>query len=239
MKDEMKSMQDNVIWDLIELPKGLKPIGCKWIFKTKKDSKGNIERYKARLVAKVFTQKEGIDYKETFSLVSSKDSFRTIMTLVTHFDLELHQMDVKTAFLNGDIDEKIYMVQPENKLEDTLIAKGDKFSLKQCPNNDLERNEMQKIPYASALGSLMYVQVCTRLDITFVVGVLGRNKVDDLCLHFELACGFLEKRRLLKEGDLVEKDHKPTARGCQELYCTLQSTIMDPGIYTILEALII
>ena len=73
-----------------------------------------MERYKARLIAKGFTQKEGIDYKETFSPVSSKDSFRTIMALVAHFDLELHQMDVKTAFLNGDIDETIYMVQPEN-----------------------------------------------------------------------------------------------------------------------------
>ena len=107
-------MQGNDIWNLVELPKGVKPIGCKWIFKTKRDSKGNVERYKAHLVAKGFTQKEGIDYKETFSPVSSKDSFRTIMTLVTHYDLKLHNMDVKTAFLNGNIDETIYTVQPEN-----------------------------------------------------------------------------------------------------------------------------
>ena len=96
------------------LLEGAKSIGCKWIFKTKKDSKGNVERYKARLVGKGFTQKEGIDYKETFSPVSSKDSFRIIMALVAHFNLELHHMDVKTTFLNGDIDETIYMVQPEN-----------------------------------------------------------------------------------------------------------------------------
>ena len=114
MNEEIKSMKDNDVWNLVPLPKGEKPIGCKWIFKTKRDSKGNVERYKARLVANGFTQKEGIDYKETFSPVSSKDSFRIIMALVAHFDLELHQMDVKTAFLNGDIDEIIYMVQPEN-----------------------------------------------------------------------------------------------------------------------------
>ena len=90
MKDEMKSIKDNEVWDLVEFPKGVKPIGCEWIFKTKNDSKGNIERYKTRLVAKGFTQKEGIDYKETFSLESSNDSFRTIMALVDHFDLELH-----------------------------------------------------------------------------------------------------------------------------------------------------
>ena len=92
----------------------MKPIGCKWIFKTKKDSKGNVERYKARLVKKGFTQKEGINYKETFSPVSSKDSFRIIMALVAHFNLELHQLDVKRAFPNGDINETIYMVQLEN-----------------------------------------------------------------------------------------------------------------------------
>ena len=114
MNEEIKSMKDNDVWDLVSLPEGTKPIGCKWIFKTKRDSMGNLERYKARLVAKGFTQKEGIDFKETFSPVSTKDSFRTIMALVAHFDLELHQMDVKTAFLNGDIDETIYMKQPEN-----------------------------------------------------------------------------------------------------------------------------
>ncbi|RDX73032.1 Copia protein, partial [Mucuna pruriens] len=92
MKNELKFMQDNDVWDLIELPK----------------------RHTTRLVAKGFTQKEDIDYKENFSLVSSKDSFRTIMTLVAHFDLGLHQMDVKTVFLNGDVDETIYMVKPKS-----------------------------------------------------------------------------------------------------------------------------
>ena len=67
MKDEMKSMEDNSFWDLVELPKGSKPIGCKCIFKTNRDSNGNVERYKACIVAKVFTQKKGIDYKETLS----------------------------------------------------------------------------------------------------------------------------------------------------------------------------
>nr|KYP60323.1 Retrovirus-related Pol polyprotein from transposon TNT 1-94 [Cajanus cajan]KYP60344.1 Retrovirus-related Pol polyprotein from transposon TNT 1-94 [Cajanus cajan] len=81
MNEEIKSMRDNDVWDLVPLLEGVKPIGCKWIFKTKRDSKGDVERFKARLVAKGFTHKEGIDYKETFSPVSSKDSFRTIMAL--------------------------------------------------------------------------------------------------------------------------------------------------------------
>ena len=117
MNEEFLSMNHNGVWELVEIPYGFKPIGCKWVFKTKKDSNGNVERYKARLVAKGFTQREGIDYNETFSPVSSKDSFRIIMALVAHYDLELHQMDVKTAFLNGDLDEEVYMQQPQGFIE--------------------------------------------------------------------------------------------------------------------------
>jgi Reverse transcriptase (RNA-dependent DNA polymerase). len=113
MKDEIKSMSTNKVWDLVEIPEGAKTVGCKWVYKTKHDPKGNIERFKARLVAKGFTQREGIDYNETFSPVSTKDSFRIIMAVVAHYDLELHQMDVKTAFLNGDLYEDVYMAQPE------------------------------------------------------------------------------------------------------------------------------
>ena len=95
------------------LPKGAKTIGCKWVYKTKKDSLANIERYKARLVAKRFTQNEGINYKETLSLVSTKDSLRIILALIAHFDYELQQMDLKTTFLNGELEEEAYMKQPE------------------------------------------------------------------------------------------------------------------------------
>ena len=262
---------------------------------------------KACLVARGFTQKEGIDYKETFSPVSSKDSFRIIMALVAHYDLELHKVDVNTVFLNGNIDETIYMVQPENfesnnskqlvcilkrsiyglkqasrqwyikfyqvitsfgfkedivdqciylkfsrskfivlvlyvddillassdvgllhetkrflssKFDmkdlgkayfvlgiqiyrdcsrsilglsqkayidkvlnrfgmsncasgDTPMAKGDKFSF-QCLKNELEKKDMERFPYASVVESLMYAQVCTRSDIAYIVGMLGR-----------------------------------------------------------------
>jgi hypothetical protein len=101
MEDEMRSMSINKVWDLEEILKGAKIVCCKWVYKTKCDSNGNIERFKAWLMAKGFTQKEGIDYTETFSPVSCKDSLRIIMALVAHYDLELHQMDIKTTFLNG------------------------------------------------------------------------------------------------------------------------------------------
>jgi Reverse transcriptase (RNA-dependent DNA polymerase) len=109
MDEVIKSIYDNKVWDIDPLLECVKPISCKWIFKTKNNSEDNVEIYKARLVAKGFTQKEGINFMKTFSHVSTKYSFRIIMALVTHFDIELHQMNVKTAFLNGDIDEYIYM----------------------------------------------------------------------------------------------------------------------------------
>jgi hypothetical protein len=117
MEEELKFMSSNDVWNLVDIPNGVKLVGCKWIHKTKRDSKGNVERFKATLVAKGFTQKEGVDYNETFSPVSKKDSFkivRIVMALVAHYDLELHQMDVKTAFINGDLDETIFMAQLEH-----------------------------------------------------------------------------------------------------------------------------
>ncbi|BBG99469.1 transposable element gene [Prunus dulcis] len=137
MKSELNSMEKNGVWKLVTLPQGCKPIGCKWVFKTKRNSKGQVDRYKARLVTKGFTQKEGIDYNETFSPVSTKDSLRIIMALVAHFDLHLHQMDVKTAFLNGGLEEEIYMMQPEGFIqqkEKSLVCKLCKsiYGLKQA-----------------------------------------------------------------------------------------------------------
>jgi hypothetical protein len=111
MEEELRSMSSNDVWDLVEISDGVKRVSCKYVYKTKYDSKGKIKRFKTRLVAKGFTQREGIDYTENFSHVSKKDSFRIVMALVAHYDLELHQMDVKTVFLNGELQEIVYMAQ--------------------------------------------------------------------------------------------------------------------------------
>ena len=95
MKDEIESIAQNQVWDLIELPQGASIISCKWVYKMKRDFSDKIEWYKVRLIAKNFIQKESIDYHKTFSLVSKKDSLNIVMTLVAHFDLKLYQMDVK------------------------------------------------------------------------------------------------------------------------------------------------
>ena len=112
MEEEMASMRSNQVWELVDLPKGRKAIGNKWVLKMKRKADGTIDKYKARLVAKGYTQQEGIDYEETFSPVVRFTSIRLILAIVASMDLELHQMDVKTTFLNGDLEEEIYMQQP-------------------------------------------------------------------------------------------------------------------------------
>ena len=110
---EYQSLQSTGTYQLTQLPAGRQAIGCKWVFKIKRHADGSVDRYKARLVAKGFSQKEGLDYKETFAPVAKFSSIRTLLALAAHQDYEVHQMDVKTAFLNGDLDVKLYMMQPE------------------------------------------------------------------------------------------------------------------------------
>ena len=138
MDSEYQSLIDNKTWTLTPLPIGRKSIGCKWIFKIKYNADGSVERYKARVVAKGYAQKEGIDYNETFAPVAKMTSIRTLLALAAIEDLEVHQMDVKTAFLNGDLEEEIYMDQPEgyaSKGQESLVCKLSKtlYGLKQSP----------------------------------------------------------------------------------------------------------
>ena len=106
-------MYSNQVWTLVDLPANIKPIGCKWVYKRKRGPDGRFETFKARLVAKGYTQKEGIDYEETFSPVAMLKSIRILLSIATHLDYEIWQMDVKTAFLNGHLEEDIYMMQPD------------------------------------------------------------------------------------------------------------------------------
>lgn len=93
-----------------------KRIDCKWVFNSKRDSKGNIEWHKARLVTRDFTQQGGIDYTEIFSTISKRDSFIIIMAIVSHYDLELRQMNVKTIFLNKNLDKEVHWTNPKAPL---------------------------------------------------------------------------------------------------------------------------
>ena len=109
----MDSMYENQIWTLVDPPKGIKPIGCKWVFKKKTNMEGKVVTYKARLMAKGYCKKQGVDYDETFSPVAMLKSIRILLAITAHYDYEIWKMDVKTTFLNGNLSEDVYMTSSE------------------------------------------------------------------------------------------------------------------------------
>lgn len=113
MKEEMEALKKNSTWDLVELPAGRKPITNKWIYRIKRNAKGEIDRFRARLVARGFNQQKGIDYDETFSPVARFDTIRSLLSIAANENLELKQFDFKSAYLNGFLKEEIFMEQPE------------------------------------------------------------------------------------------------------------------------------
>jgi len=101
--DEETALDVNATWELVSLPEDKKIIGCKWVYKVKHNANGSVNRYKARLVAKGYAQTYGIDYEETYSPVAKMTTVRAIIAMVTTKGWSLHQMDVKNAFLHGDL----------------------------------------------------------------------------------------------------------------------------------------
>ncbi|CAN1187372.1 Retrovirus-related Pol polyprotein from transposon TNT 1-94 [Linum perenne] len=138
MKEEIDALDHNETWDLVPKPEGVKPISCKWVYKVKTSPDGSIERYKARLVARGFSQQYGIDYDETFSPVAKITTVRVLLALSASKGWKLWQMDVKNAFLHGELDRQIYMEQPQgfkSKHHPGYVCKLKKalYGLKQAP----------------------------------------------------------------------------------------------------------
>ncbi|MCO5602566.1 hypothetical protein L7F22_056700 [Adiantum nelumboides] len=239
MQSEYNSILANETWELTELPEGKTTLPCKWVYKKKYTAKSPEPKYKTRLVAKGLKQKKGIDFDEIFSPVVKMTTLRLVLGLVAIEDMELFQMDVKTAFLHRDLDEDVYMKQPEGfevkpekptradldalskqfamkdlgdahhflgmrikrdrkhgilelsqeeyihkvlqcfhmqggKALSTPMAAYVKLSKNGCSKSDAENAKMEKIPYSSAVGSLIYAMVSTRPDIAFAGGVVSR-----------------------------------------------------------------
>lgn len=137
MNEEYCSLLENDTWDHVPLPKGRKLVRCKWVYRTKYGPNGKIDKNKDRLIVKGFSQVEGIDYTETFSLVAKMNSIHLVLSLVASFKWEVHRMDVKSAFLHGDLHEEIYMEQPIGfiQTDSSLIywLKKSLYGLKQAP----------------------------------------------------------------------------------------------------------
>ncbi|GKA42156.1 retrotransposon protein, putative, ty1-copia subclass [Tanacetum coccineum] len=282
MNVEMQSMKDNEVWVLVELPPNGKTVGSKWLFKKKTDMDGAVHTYKARLVAKGYTQTPGIDYEETFSPVADIRAIRILIAITAYYDYEIWQMDVKTAFLNGYLNEEVYMEQPEGfvnpkypnrkfgftqnrdepcvylkasgsnvtflilyvddilimgnnipmlqdvksylgkcfAMKDLVISHGEfqcgsipmqdklRLSKSQGASTPAELKRMQSVPYASAVGSIMYAVRCTRPDVAFAQNITSRFQQNPGDLHWTTVKNILKYLRntkdmfLVYEGDL-------------------------------------
>jgi hypothetical protein len=133
MQEEMASIEGNQTWVLCDLPPGHRAINLEWVFKVKRDEKGTVAKHKARLVVKGYAQRRGIDYDEVFVPVARLDTVRLLIALTAHKCLEMHHMDVKSAFLNGELQE-VFAEQPagfirEGKEHQVLKLKKALYSL--------------------------------------------------------------------------------------------------------------
>lgn len=109
MLAEIEAIEKNQTWELTDLPKGVKPIGVKWVFKTKLNENGEIDKFKARLVAKGYAQRYGVDFTEVFALVARLDTIRMILAMAAQFSWEVFQLDVKRTFLHGELKEEVFV----------------------------------------------------------------------------------------------------------------------------------
>ena len=165
IQKEMDSLAENETWELVPLPHGRKAVGCKWVFKIKTTPKGE-ERYKARLVAKGYSQIEGIDYEETYAPVIKFQSLRILLAVANEEGMDVHQMDVTTAFLYGELQEEIFMKQAEGQVkpgQEHLVCKLKRslYGLKQSPrcwNQKMDRFLMTNGFHATKSDSALYVK---------------------------------------------------------------------------------
>ncbi|GJX14570.1 putative RNA-directed DNA polymerase [Tanacetum coccineum] len=176
MNAEIQSMMDNMVWVLVDLPPGCKTVGSRWLFKKKTDMDGIVHVYKARLVAKGYTQLYGVDYEETFSPVADIRAIRILISIAAYYDYEIWQMDVKTAFLNGYLDEDIYMVQPEGFVDPNHPRKVCKlqrsiYGLKQASRSWNKRfdEEIKRFGFTQNLDEPCVYQKASGSNVTFLI----------------------------------------------------------------------
>ena len=211
MEEEMRSLEETSTWSLVDLPPGRKAVSNRWVYKVKRGADGEIDRFKARLVAKGYSQKQGVDYNETFSPVARFDTIRTVLSVAANEKLELKQFDVKSAFLNGVLQEEIFMEQPEGFQDSTRkVCKLNKslYGLKQSPRCWNERFK----------------------DVLFRFGL--RESEADSCLFYRVTSADKLIVVIYVDDGLVAATKKSTAdEFLKELKATFQITSGDVGYF--------
>ncbi|GJS13843.1 retrotransposon protein, putative, ty1-copia subclass [Tanacetum coccineum] len=195
-QSDINPIVDNKVWDLVDLPPNGKTVGSKWLFKKKTNMDGVVHTFKARFVAKGFTQTYGVDYEEIFSPIAYIRAIRILIAITTFYDYEIWQMDIKTVFLNGHLSEEVYMVQyvksylgrcfPMKDLGEAAYILGikiDKDRSKQLIGASTPQR-MKNVSYALVVGSIMYVVRCTRPDVAFAHNITNRFQQNPGELHW-------------------------------------------------------
>jgi hypothetical protein len=200
MLEEYRSILKNNVWDILPRPKDKSVVSSKWMYKIKHTTNGSVEKFKARFVARGFTQKEGIDYDETFAPVARYTSIRVIIALASVLGWKLHQMDVKTTFSNGKIEQEFFVEQPDGFVlhnKDTHVCKLRKalYGLKQAPRVCYERIDgFQK----SDADANMYFKVRGNQPVILIL------YVDDLFLIGDEGLIAWYKRELISEFEMKD-----------------------------------
>jgi hypothetical protein len=189
MHEEMVALDKNEAWGLVELSTRRNPIGRKWVFKKKLNAEGKVDKYKDRLVAKGYSQLQGIDFDEIFSPVSKSTSIRFLLFVVVAFDFQVEHMDVKTTFLHGDMEEEIYMKQPEG-----YVVKGKKELV--C--------KLKKYRYGLKQSPRMWYK---KFD-TYMLGLGFKTSKEDHCVYYKLIGDDLIYLVLYVDGMLLIGNNK-------------------------------
>ena len=179
--EELNALKKTGTWELVDLPRDKKQVGCKWVFTIKCKADGSVERYKARLVAKGFTQTYGVDYQETFAPVAKLNSIRILLSLATNCNWPLDQLDVKNAFLNEELEEEVFMSLPpgfEEELGRNKVCRLKKslYGLKQSPRAWFER-------FGTVVKRLGYIQ--SQAEHTLFYKHSTNNKISILIVYVD------------------------------------------------------
>ncbi|GJV24819.1 zinc finger, CCHC-type containing protein [Tanacetum coccineum] len=214
INDEMDSIMGNNTWVLVDLPPGCKPLSCKWIFKRKLKVDGTIEKFKARLVIRGFRQKSRIKYFDTYAPVVRISTIRLLIAMASIHNLIIPQMDVKTTFLNYELEEEVYMnqrqgfIMPGNENKDMgeadaiLVSTPMDTSKKLMPSNG---QVVSQLEYSRVIGCLMYAMTCTRPDIAFAMGKLSRYTSNPGTQHWQSIQRASEKQTCIT-GSTMESE---------------------------------
>ncbi|GJU22779.1 retrotransposon protein, putative, ty1-copia subclass [Tanacetum coccineum] len=213
MNAEIQSMINNMVWVLVDLPPSCKTVGSKWIFKKKTDMNGIVHTYKARLVAKGYTQLYEVDYKETFSPVADIRAIRILISIAAYYDYEIWKMDVKTAFLNGYLDENIHMVQPEVFVDPNHPKKVCKlqrfiYGLKQASRSWNKRfnKEIKRFGFAQNLDEPCVYQKASGSNVTFLILCFAMKDLGEATFILGIKIYKDRSKRLIRLGQNAYMD---------------------------------